>query len=817
MKNASTSLLFLAALATAPAVALAQIPATTAAQALSPSAASSLSGTVADSLGRQALPFATVILQATADARNLLSTVSNEQGAFRFDAVPAGSYELQVRYVGYKTTAPVAVTVAAGQPTALAPVLLAADRQLLGGVTVTAAKPFIEQRADKLVLNVAASPIAAGGTAYDVLGRAPGVLEQGGGLVLRGKNVTVLLDGKTTNMSGEELKTMLSAMPGSTLDRVEVIANPSAKYDANGAAVINLITAKSRKLGTNGTATLGVGAGQYGRYNAGLALNHRTAKLNVYGSLDRLENQVYATTGAVRKVEGALEIRENGREVRHNQNNSAKLGFDYELSKTSSAGVVLKGMLNARDRDGQNLARLSTDVPLDASAVRTVGTAQFLSPSVNVYYKTTLDTLGRTLSLNADYFGYRKDWRNDYTTRRFDDLMQETGPASLLRDSSPARNSVRSASADYTQPLYHGTLEAGLKTTFTTTDNDIRWEQARAGQPWAVDLGKTNHFVYRENINAAYGTFGRSVQQVSVQLGLRAEQTNTTGTSLTTGQTTRRHYLNLFPSVSAQYNRSEKVQLGFAYSRKIDRFAFGIVNPFVTYISQYRYAQGNPAIRPSFSNNFEFTHSYNNLLTTSISYGRHTDVLMETYQKDEATQVVVNTFQNFRSAESVSASTTLMKPLLSGKWMTVTTLGLEYARINGLANVGLSVARPSAFLSSNHTLTLPKGFKAEASAQYMSPMTFGGLAFQSRFVSSFGVSKSLLKEAATLTLNVSDVFNTQNNRYDVLANGINSANLDKAESRFVKLNFSYKFGNKNVKASQRRSTGIEAEKSRMDN
>lgn len=811
MKTASASLLLLAALAAVPAATTAQT-----APASQSAAARTLSGTVADSLSRQVLPFATVVLQPAA-ATPVLSTISNEHGAFRFEQVPAGRYQLLVRYIGYQTAAPVTVEVGAGQPATLSPVLLAPAGQQLQGVTVTATKPFIEQRAGKLVLNVAASPLAAGGTAYDVLGRAPGVLELGYGFQLRGKTVTVLLDGKPTNLGGAELKTMLEAMPGSTLDQVEVIANPSARYDANGGAIINIITAKGRRLGTNGVATLGVGAGGYGRYNAGLSLNHRTAATNVYGSLDRQENRVYSTTSALRKLSEGLQIGENGREVRHNQGNSAKLGVDYNLGKNASAGVLLKGILNFRDRDGQNLARLGNETLLSsASRVQTVGAAQFLSPSVNLYYKTKLDTAGRTLSLNADYFGYRKNWHNDYTTYLFDGNLQETGPARLLRDNSPARNSVRSAAADYTQPLGRATLEAGLKTTFTTTDNDIRWEQAVAGQPWAVDLGKTNHFIYRENINAAYANVGHTVGKVELQIGLRAEQTNTTGTSLTTGQETNRHYLNLFPSISTQYNKSEKVQLGLSYRRRIDRFAFGIVNPFVTYVSQYRYVQGNPNISPSYSHNFEFSHSYNNILSTSISYGHHTNVLIDSYRQLEGTRIVVNSYRNYRSAESVSASTTLMKPLLAGKWMTVTTLGLEYARVSSPA-VGLRNARPSGYLSSNHTLTLPGGFKAEASAMYMSPMTFGGLAFQARFNAGLGLSKSLLKEAATLTLNVSDVFNTQQNRYTVLANGLNSASLDKTESRFVKLNFSYKFGNQRVKGSQRRSTGIEGEKMRMEN
>ena len=818
MKTASASFLLLSALAAAPAAAaLAQTPAL-AAQASRPAATQPLAGLVADSLSQQALPFATVLLQAADDAKNVRSTITNEQGAFRFEAVPAGRYELRVRYLGYKTSAPLAVAVAADRAPTLPLLHLAADRQLLKGVTVTATRPFIEQRADKLVLNVAASPIAAGGTAYDVLGRAPGVLESGAGFQLRGKTVAVLLDGKTTNLSGDDLKNLLSALPGSSLDQVEIIANPSARYDANGGAVINLITTKSRKLGTNGVATLGAGAGQYGRYNAGLSLNHRTDQLNVYGSLDRLENQTYVSSNVARNGR-EFEIREYGREVRHQQNNSAKLGLDYELSKTTSAGILVKGLLNTRDRDGQTLAVLgaaTTGTPQSASQVRTLGTTQVLSPAVNLYYKTRLDTAGRTLSLNADYFGYAKDARTDYTTRFMDGSLQPAGPVGLLRDNTPVRNAVYSAKADYSQPLYKGTLEAGLKTTFTSTDNDIRWEKATDGQPWTPDLGKTNHFVYRENINAAYGTFSRTVRKVEVQLGLRAEQTNTLGTSLTTGQATERHYLNLFPSVSGQYSVSAKTQVGLSYSRKIDRFAFGVVNPFLIYISPYSYAQGNPSVRPSFSHNFEFTHSYNNLLSTAISYGRHTDVLMPSYRRDEATQVVVSSFQNLGRAESLSASTTLSKPLMGGKWFTSTTLGVEYARVSSPV-VGLGLARPSYYLATNHTLKLPYGLKAEASANYMSPMTFGGVAFRARFSSSFGVSKSLLKDAATLTLNVSDVFDTQQSRYDVLAGGINSSNLDKAESRFVKLNFSYKFGNQRVKASQRRSTGIEGERQRMEN
>ena len=738
-----------------------------------------------------------------------MSTVTTDQGAFSFAGLAAGPYTLEVHYLGYGAPQPVAVTVGTGTPAvALA---LAPERHALAEVKVTAAKPFIEQQADKLVLNVAASPIAAGGTAADLLGRAPGVLEQGSSYQLRGKTVTVMLDGKLINLSGEELKNMLSALAASSLDKVELIANPSAKYDASASAIVNLVTTKSLKLGTNGAATLGVGAG---RYNAGLTLNHRTDKLNVYGGLDRLDNQTYSTYTAVRPLSTEGQLSESSLETRCLQTNNFKVGFDYDLSKTTAVGVLVKGMLTDRTREAHSQALLSP--AQQATLVRIAGAFQVLSPAVNAYYKTTLGK-DKTLRVSADYFGYARNSHNDYATSA-PDGSGTTGPADLLRDNSPARNSVKSAMADYAQPFQKGTLEAGLKAISTTTDNDIRWEQAPAGQLWTTDLSKTNHFVYRENVRAAYATFSRDLQKVSLQVGLRAEQTSTTGTSLTMSQVTERQYLNFFPSVSAQYNQSEKTQVGFSYRRKIERARFGVVNPFVTYLSPYRYAQGNAAILPSFSHNLELSYSYGSLLSAAVSYSRFSDVITESYQKNDVTQVVINSFANYPSADQLGATLTLMKPLLNNKWQTVTTLGVLAAQVQGGAGtIGLAKTSPGVSFSSNHTLTLRPGLKAEVSAFYMSPMTFGGLAMRASYSGNVGISQTVLKGAGTLTLNVTDVFNTQRSRLDVLAAGINSQNVNKAESRFVKLNFSYKFGNQKVKASQRRETGVDAERSRMDN
>ncbi|MCB2409837.1 TonB-dependent receptor [Hymenobacter lucidus] len=773
-----------------------------------------LTGAVADSLTKQVLPYATIVLKKASDPQFVLSTMSDEKGSFRFEGLQAGSYSLLGTFIGYRSFVQEAITVEAGAAPQLN-VLLAPDRKLLKAVTVTAVKPFIEMRADKVVLNVAESPIATGGTAAEVLGRAPGVVESNGSYSVRGKQVAVLIDGKYTNMSGSDLKDMLAAMPSNTLDKVEVITNPSAKYDAHGGALINIVTTKSKSFGTNGTLTSGLGTGRYARYSSGLSLNHRQEKFNLYGSYDYLRLKNYSRSETQRAVSPEAALAENGNEVAERHSNTAKLGLDYDINKTSSAGILVKGIMSFRNRAGGTgsvLAGTGTNDLL--SNVRTTGDSRFISPTVNLYYKSTAGKPGTELRLSADYFRYQKAWHDDISTFYQNADGTDYADPWYLRNNSPASNDVKSLAVDYTRPLEKATLEMGAKSTFTTTDNDIRWQELTDGA-WQTDAGKTNHFIYRENINAAYITYNKKIQKVGLQAGLRTEQTNTEGTSLTTGQTTRRNYLNFFPSVTVNYDQSDKQQLSFSYQRRIDRFRFDLVNPFVTYVSQYLYYQGNPNVRPSTSHNFSFSHTYNNQLSTSISYSHHQDVLTQVFRKRDAT-AVVSTFENSNSAESIDINVAHSKQLLHNKWSSTNTGGLSYAKVNSTTDASLNSATPSLYASSNNSFQVAKGLKLELSAYYYSPMKFGAYDFAARYAGSLGMSKSVLQGAGTLTLNVTDLLNTQTSRYTISSFGVNSTNESKAESRFVRLNFSYRFGNKNVKASKARKIGTESEQRRME-
>lgn len=593
-----------------------------------------ITGTVKDSLHQTAMADVSIRMVALHQSA-MQNSLSDAAGNFSLQLQPNQAYRISISYIGYRTQQLDSFVVTATQP-ALHFSLLPQSSELKD-VTVAATRPAITLKADKIIVNVANSAIAAGGTALEVISRAPGVIAQGNNLQVRSKTAIVLIDGRYTNLKGDDLANYLSSIPANSIDKIEVIANPSAKYDAQGAAVINIISAKNKLLGTNGSATVGAGAGRYAQYQGGVALSYNSKKANVYGSYDYQHRSQYVQSNLIRTISSNQAITESEFSKTTRNNNALKLGLDYTLSKRSSFGILFKGALNERDRQVTNEAQASTKLKTDSSSVvNTSGAARFTNPAINIYYKTKLDTFGKTLNITADYFKYDTRRTNRYTTDYFNGLDQAYRAPYLLRDNSPGANTIASIAADYAMPLYGGQFSGGLKNTFTRTDNNILWEQNTAGN-WLTDLGKTNHFVYDENISAAYATFDKSIKKLDVQVGLRAELTATKGASLTLNQVNKAHYFNLFPSVSFGYRLTDKHQVGIGYNKKIDRYNFDVVNPFIMYRSQYMYSQGNPYLKPSLYHTVEASYSYNNELFVAADYSIWKNVLADVYKRDTVT------------------------------------------------------------------------------------------------------------------------------------------------------------------------------------
>jgi hypothetical protein len=767
--------------------------------------AQSISGIIIDSLSGHLLSGATVSLEQEGKE---IKSVNADKGSFRFTAVDSNAlYNVHIRYTGYHTETLKSIKAS----NSVISIYLIQDQKEMAGVTVSSAKPFIVQKNDKITVNVAQSPIVAGGNAYDAVKKAPGVTDFQN-LQFRGKNVTVYINDKPSRIGGEELKNYLSSMPANTVERVEVIPNPSAKYEANGGPVINIILSKSKDLGTNGTLTAGLGAGRYPRLNSGVSLNHRTSDLNIYGSYDYLQNKSRTIIRTDRSFNQLFSINDEQRSFDKVNSHSAKAGLDYTINKRSSAGILVRGVFTERNKYSQNRSVTTAD---SSSTVSNEGRSDISTIAANMYYKTKVGKTG-DLSLNADYFNYNKMRNDQFATRYFDGKQEEYTQPFLLRAGAPANNNITSFSADYSFIANKIRFETGAKAVMTETDNTSDWEKNTDGN-WENDIQKSNRFIYKENVYAAYTSAAGSNGKFDIEAGLRVEYTDANGYSVTLKQENNNNYISLFPSLSVSFNQSEKQQYSFSYRRRIERFGFDIVNPFIVYQNQYAFYQGNPYIKPSFSHNLSLGWTYGNEWMASLDYGHFTDALAEVYKKAGNEEAMISTFENIASADQLSLSLSYTRSLFQGKLTTSNTISGLYAKYNAPAATDLSNAALGVFLNSSNMVSIGKAWRGELSAAYYSPMQFGAYQFRPQFFTSLGFSRSLLEKKATLGISVTDIFNSNKQRYSVSSYGVQAMSRNNPETRLIKLNFTYKFGNKNVKAAKNRQTGIDDVKRRMGN
>jgi hypothetical protein len=682
-------------------------------------------------------------------------------------------------------------------------------------VTVLGAKPFLTIEADKIVMNVSESPVAAGNSAWNLLQRAPGVTEQNNELLFRGKNVNVFINGRPSQLKGEDLSNMLNNMQAGQIEKIELMANPSARYDAEGGAIINIKLARDKNFGTNGSYTAGIGSGRYGQYSSSMSFNNRNKKTYLSGSYNYQHARVYQQNRSQRQLP-VDKIDENEYERRTRNNHAYQLAFDYDIDKQNTLGIQIKGYVNFRDSKIENTSVYDhTYAAGDSnSKVFTSGYTRYSSPSVNVFYKAILDKKGQELTINGDYFSYQKIWRNELSTRFYDAAGSEYAAPYLLKSNSPSDINVAAASLDYVYPRKSGKWEMGLKTTLSKTDNDTRW-LFMDSTSWSIDNNKTNHFLFKEQINAAYVSYSRLFKnKYSLQAGLRAEYTSTEGNSVSTKQVNQNDYANLFPNISLAYMPSPANSWSIAYRKSINRFGFNYVNPAIIYQSQYAYSEGNPYLRPQINHSIDLSYSYKHLIITAISYMHSVKALAPVYRSSG--NLLVSSYDNLGIYNVATLTTTLNKTIQKW-WTTVTTFGGFYIDVDlqGQSSGAEKNRGFSTYFSSNNTFRLPGKFTAELTALYRGAVASGIYKVNPYFNLNTGISKMLWEGKGTLAMNVTDVFNTREFTNQVENyQGVNGTFINKAESRFVNLLLTVRFGNKNVKAAKSRKTGVEDEKAR---
>lgn len=786
-------------------------------------AAAKVNGSVIDA-EKKPLDYATLTLLRGRDSVLVKSAMTDQAGNYSFENVAPGDYLVAVSMIGYKKTYSKPFALTARGPAVTVPVIqVASDTKSLKEVSIVAQKPFIERKMDKLIVNVANSSVSAGSTALEVLEKAPGItVDKDDNISMKGKQgVLIMLDGKQTYMSSADVANMLRNMQSNQIETIELITSPSARYDAAGTSgIINIKTKKSKNMGFNGTLTAGSGYGETAKYNGGTTLNYRKNKVNLYGNYNYGDNKRLSNLNLDREVnykDTVTDFQQINSWNNNRKSNSYKAGADYFINKNHTIGVLVNGYSNSTKNNSTSYTARSNNFN-QSEKINVAGRNQekYQDIAYNLNYKGTLDSSGKELSVDLDYSKYKgtqDELRDNYYTT----VNQSAKAAKFVKNYAPSQIDIRSFKIDYTHPINKSSkIEAGLKSSFVKTDNDLLLADL-AGGTWVPNTEYTNHFVYDENVNAAYLNYSKEFKKFGLQFGLRAEQTHSKGNSITKNQVVDRKYLEFFPSLSVSHSINKNNQLGFSYSRRIDRPGYDDLNPFMNFLDEYTFKKGNPYLNPQFTSSFELTHTYKGSFTTSLNYSHTVDVMTTVTEQEDST---LRTFAINRNLDEQNIyGLNVYAPVPVAKWWNINNnVQLFYMGFKSQSNNGnLDEGQVAITYNMDHSFTIDKTLTAEFSTQYRSPLQYGVFKVQGMTVMNAGLRKSFMKNKMNVRLNISDIFNARTQRLSTTYQNMNLHFTEKGESRVGRITLTYKFGKNEVKGARKRSTGLEAEANRMKN
>ena len=764
-----------------------------------------ISGSVHDG-SQRSIESASVTLLKVKDSSVVKIAVADKAGGYSFDGIQHGDYLVSVTATGHQKAYSQAFSITSDKSSiSLDVITLLPQEKTMTGVTVSAKRPLVEQKIDRTVINVESSVTNVGSSALEVLEKSPGIsVDKDGNISLKGKDgIIVLVDGRPTQLGAADLANYLRSMHASQLDQIEIMTNPPAKFDASGnAGVINIKTKKNKQFGYNGSISLGYGYGRYNKFNEGLNFNYRKNKWNLFTNLSHNYRKNFNELDIERTFrddDSKAITKFFAQEARmSNSFNSfnAKLGADYSASKNTTLGIVFSGYSNPGTYGNDNISRLYQPPGVFQSETRAIvkHDSKWDNFSTNLNFRTQLDTTGRELTADLDYLNYNSTRDQLLVNSYFDAMGQPTFQPDSLLGSLPQNINIYSGRVDYVQPLKKGArFEAGIKSSIVKTDNNAIYDSLLNGQV-VRDLNRSNHFIYEENINAAYVNLSTPLsKKLSAQLGLRLENTIAKGNQVTTDTTFDRNYTQLFPTAYFQYKANDKNSFVINYGRRINRPNYQSLNPFINFLDKYTYQMGNPNLKPMFSHNIELSHSFKGILTTTLNFSRTTDIIQQVMEQIEEKNETFVKQENIAERNQIGLSINATTKF--AKWHN----GNVYVNVfnnqfKGVVNdTTIDVSGTTLMLNASQQFTLPKGWSAEVSGFYRTKGIEGVFNVKGMGMLNLGVGKNILKNNGSIRVNVRDVLYTRINKLDSRFGSVDAKVIERGESRVVNVGFSYRF------------------------
>jgi outer membrane receptor protein involved in Fe transport len=755
-------------------------------------------GTLQEVGTNQPISFASVVLLRRADSTFVVGAQATDTGIFELTPVPLGQYILRATAVGYRTGRQV-ITLTTSSPTlALGTLHLRTAATQLTDVVVTAERPVVSGGLDKKVVDVTKDLTVTGGTAIDVLQNVPSVtVDQTGAVSIRGSGgVTIFIDGKPTG-------TTLDQIPASSIQSVEVITNPSARYDASGAGgILNIILKKERRDGLNGQVSATAGTGD--KANGSLSLNYRKGKANFFGSYDyrrdrrRLNGTLDQTTAA---GGASLLLHQERQGVNLQTSHAARLGFDYDFTPEQSITLAVQPRFNPLTADetlrSRQVNQTAGDQPVVAGTNNrgNATTGTFRSADVTLDYRHTWDKYkGRELTASAVYTPLLADNSIASTIQYLDNSQVAQQQQRTLNHTTQG-----TAQVDYVQPLGEKSrFELGARSSLRQYDLDYRFSSVPS-----LGFDPSNRFVYKQYVQAAYGIYANAWQKFSYQLGLRAEKTNLNGNQLAgSSPAFSQSYFDLFPSAALTYDLPKDQQLRLSYTKRIQRPDASELNPFTDRSDQLNLVTGNPNLLPEYVHSVELgdelTFAGGRSLSTTAFYRLETNTAQGFRQviTDPLTGNVVTstTRQNLGQETSYGLEVVGATPLTP--WWKTNVTASTFRRLikGGVASTPINTASQVYTTRFNNTFNLSKKLDAQLALNYRSPINSAQGTRSANFNVDFAAKYNVLGDRGTVTLRVADVFNTLH--YDFTAYGADFSTFShfKRESRLAFLGFTYRFG-----------------------
>ncbi|GGB02703.1 TonB-dependent receptor [Puia dinghuensis] len=782
----------------------------------------------------QVVEAATVLLRRQKDSAVVRSAVTDKTGAYAFGRVAAGNYFLSITCVGYQRYTGGAIAMDSSDAVVVAPdIRLSPAVKDLKAASVVSQKPFVEWKLDKMVVDVAASPFFNPGlSALDVLERSPGItIDYMTSIInLNGRPGTVVyINGRLSYLSGQDLLNYLRGLPAGTLDQIEIMSQPPAKYDAAGSGgVINIILKKNQADGVYGSVTTSAIFGYYFKTRDNFLLNWRKDKLNLNFSYGIADNKKFNDQHIVSSFRSGYGFPFSQYQdyqtstISDGVSHTPRLSLDYQASKKTTLGANLTGLFST------NNSVTNGPINLYDSLYRMVQHTNFIngtqSPVTNFGANVNLQQKlkkGKELSADADYLYYHSPGTQNSDNYLYDNNGNALAPY-LVNGVVPSQIDIYAFKTDYSRPLDSAgksKLEAGVKTSYVRTDNDAEYTQYDTVQKsWQPDAALTNHFIYTENINAAYLDVSKQLNKKwSVEVGVRAEQTVARGNELVQGNRFTRNYFQVFPDAYIEYKPNNVHSFDANYGRRMDRPSYLDLNPFRYVISQYSFREGNPALQPEYVNDIQVNYHYKGVFSVLLDYIKFDNLFARVVKSSGQGNdlITIQTKENVAFRRNIFLFVFYSRALT--KWWNANWLaGFINSKLSDPANTGDVLDQISVFRCDfNNNFPFGKGWSLDLRGFYTTRRLEGIRIYAlSDGYFSTGINKKVLKNKGTLTANINDVFYQSRPGQTSEAATFFTKTVNRPESRYLTLTFNYRFGK--IKQQQQHSGSADDERGRVN-